>query len=44
MQLILVILVMMRWSNEEDEFKNVEEEVEEKTTTIFTKDIDYTNH
>ena len=29
------------WSNEEDEFKNVEEEIEEKTTTIFTKDIDY---
>ena len=29
------------WSNEEDEFKNVEEDVEEKTTTIFTKDIDY---
>ena len=29
------------WSNEEDEFKNIEEVVEEKTTTIFRKDIDY---
>jgi len=29
------------WSDGEDEFKNAEEDVEEKTTTIFTKDIDY---
>ena len=29
------------WSDGEDEFKNAEEDIEEKTTTIFTKDIDY---